>query len=311
MKKYLPLLLLIAPLFSEEENEIAYLEPTLLPQTEPPEIEFSLPQPYKSPFLAMALNSLAPGLGHGYLGDWQTAGAYFGSFGLMSGMNQLDGVDPEFIRNNRAALQNFGFYTAYATYRDVRIYNGNRGYSYAMPTESLAELTAAPFQWSVIKKPEVWGGILGALAGASAIGYLLEKNSQKEIPFGEKGLFPLVAFPVGIGEEALFRGFLQPFFTERLSPTGGIILSSILFGLSHIPNALLLEPEERMSYYTAIIPYITAFGGYFGWLSYKNTSLKETVAIHAWYDFLLLAASYSVAQSASVGKPRVGFSLSF
>ncbi len=310
MKKYLPLLLLIAPLFSEEE-EIAYLEPTLLPITETPEIEFALPQPYKSPFIAMALNSLSPGLGHAYLGDWQTAGAYLGSFGLLSSMNYLDGVGKEFVLNNLIALQNFGFYSAYATYRDVRIYNENRGYSYSMPTESLGDLTLAPFQWSVIKKPEVWGGILGALAVASTISYFMDKTPKSNETLGPNDLFPLVAFPVGIGEEALFRGFLQPFFTERFSPTGGIIVSSLLFGLIHAPNALALKPEERKSYYTTAIPYITAMGAYLGWLSYKNTSLKECVAMHAWYDFILFAASYSVAQSALARKPRVGFGLDF
>ena len=56
---------------------------------------------------------------------------------------------------------------------------------------------------------------------------------------------PAIAFPIGLGEETFFRGFVQPSLTETLNPWCGIIASAVLFGASHIPNADLLESQER------------------------------------------------------------------
>lgn len=312
MKKCLPLLLLIAPLFSEEESEIAYLEPTLLPEefVAPQELNFTLPEPRKNSAVAVGL-SVIPGLGHAYLGDWRTAGGLAGSASAMVSTVSFDVGSDSFQNLNMLTLQNTWCYGFYAALRDTRAYNHFQGYSYKMPTDSLSELALAPFQWSVIKKPEVWGGVLGALVVASGLVYFTAaKNSKSSISLASE-LSPLGAFAVGIGEETFFRGFLQTTFSEAFTPWVGIVLSSALFGAAHISNTVFMDSESRKFYYKTMIPFISAFGGYFGWLTYKNKSLKESVAVHSWYDFILFSVAYSATQSASVGKPRVGFSLSF
>lgn len=128
-------------------------------------------------------------------------------------------------------------------------------------------------------------------------------------PASTKGenYYPPVAFPIGIGEEALFRGYLQSQLSETFNPVAGIIFSSIAFGAAHIPNAQGMEPDEQRRYYTYGIPLITAFGAYFGWLTYKNRSLQESVALHSWYDFTLFALKAFTQQSAATGRP--GFAL--
>ncbi len=297
-------------------KEIALLETPLI--YNPPNYQeaISLPKSEikkrKSGNLAALLSLSVPGLGHAYLGEYKAAFGLFGSSAAMVGLAQAERLGDDFHDANGITLQNLGLYSSYAAYRDTRLYNGNQGYCYKMPTESLLDLSLAPFQWSVIKKPEVWGGFLGAFTVVAAVGYyLLEEEAELSLSASEDKKFPLLAFPVGIGEEAFFRGYLQSTFSEVLSPWGGILLSSGCFGALHLLNTIGMDGDERLKYCTVSLPIITSFGVYFGWLTYKNTSLKESVALHSWYDFTLFLLSYSVANSLAIGKPSFAFSFSF
>lgn len=266
---------------------------------------------YKSGTVAAGLSLLIPGLGHVYLGDLKTAGGFYGSFVLGSGAAKYayNTDNEDLYRSSNTMTQNLYMYNIYAAYRDARLHNGTSGYKYKMPTETLVDLTYAPFQWSVIKKPEVWGGVLGALAVASTVMYFgYSTKSDMSLSSSPSPLMPLLAFPVGIGEEALFRGYLQSTLTESCTPWGGLALSSLAFGAVHIPNAQVLPQEERWRYYSFSLPLITGMGAYMGWLSQKNHSLKESVAVHAWYDFTLFAIS-AASYSASTG--NTGFAAEF
>jgi membrane protease YdiL (CAAX protease family) len=179
-----------------------------------------------------------------------------------------------------------------------------------MPTDSFADLSSAPFTFSVLKKPEVWGGLLGTMALAVTTAYVAGFADDAFIQTSASTLSPLVAFPVGLGEEALFRGCLQSCITEISNPYIGITLSSLAFGAAHIPNAFSMEKDMRRRYYTFSLPLITTIGAYCGWLTYKNNSLKESVALHTWYDFILFAAS-SLDSAAATGRPGFVFSTSF
>lgn len=332
MKKLLPLLFFAGLLYAEDAvdeeiepgtEEIALLEPSYLtPQSliVQEDIGPTLPElrepRRKSALWAAVLSGLIPGLGHVYLEDYRTAGTLFGSVGVFGGLGTAGLGNEAFQTSNLVTMQSLSFYSSYAAYRDARAYNQFVGYEYPMPTEHLSALALAPLEWEVMRKPEVWGGLLGALSLGFALQYFVfsdgfETECNARLSSSDETLFPLIALPVAIGEEAFFRGYLQSLFSEWLSPWGGIALSSLWFGVMHIPNALELDPAERTRYYTYSIPFITAFGGYFGWLTYKNRSLKESTALHTWYDFTLFLLSYSVASSAAIGTPHFAFSFSF
>lgn len=299
-------------------EEVAIIEPTSFTQSSisPNELtpldvkKIEAPKvvaPHKNSFLAVSL-SIIPGLGHVYLGDYKTAGTLFGSSAISIGA----------MFNDRSRLiggTSFDtalFYGIFAAYRDVRKYNNNLGYSYKMPTDSFKELSLAPFSLKVLKKPEVWGGFLGAYALATGVGYLQHKIAPyTSCKIVSADATPLQAFAVGLREEVLFRGYLQPMLSETFTPVGGIIITSILFGAAHIPNARYLNPEDRITYYTFSLPFITSFGAYCGWLTYKNKSLQESIAIHSWYDFTIFALRRSFTRSAMIGKPSFAFSISF
>ena len=180
------------------------------------------PPPYKSPFLAVGLSVIFPGLGHVYLGDMQTAGGLIGSAGLGLGLATSHPSSRSVRKESGSTVMDISFYGIYAAYRDVRKYNENSGYSYKMPNDSLGDLSYAPFKWSIIKKPEVWGGLLGSLALAIVATHLCNKDIRSKVALSStKRTFPAMALPVGIGEEAFFRGYLQPVFSEWLTPWGG------------------------------------------------------------------------------------------
>ena len=257
----------------------------------------------KSPMLAATL-ALVPGLGHVYLNDMKTAGALAGSAGLGMGL-YFGSTKGQIHSSGVIGLQTTGFYGIYAAYRDARMQNGMSAYGYRMPTENLADLAYAPFQWSVLKKPEVWGGIVVTLG--MAVGALFLADSEPSASLGTG--MPYLALPIGIGEEAFFRGFLQSALAESCTPWGGISLSSLAFGAAHIPNAFDLPRGDRWGYYAFGIPLLTGLGAYWGWLTYKNHSLKESVAVHTWYDFIIMVTSSVIARRASTGQS--GFSVSF
>lgn len=285
-------------------SETELLLPT--PQIQPPAL--------KSTTLAVLLSTLLPGLGHVYLGDMPTAGGLMGSTGAGVGLIFAPVSDSVKI-SSLITVQNIYSYGIYAAYRDARLNNRNSGYTYSMPTDSLAALTYAPFKWSVLKKPEVWGGILGSLAVATCVSYVCwpEDAHVRASDFDDDdvSLFPALALPVGIGEETLFRGFLQSQLSESLSPWGSIAFTSLLFGAAHLPNAMALEREHRWRYYSFSIPLITSLGVYLGWLTYKNCSLQESVAMHTWYDLTLFTLGALASEAAINGGRRFAISVPF
>lgn len=263
-------------------------------------------KPKKIPSLACAL-SLVPGLGHYYLGENQTANALFAG-ALVGGSASIAlKKDAVLFDTSFLMLRSVQLYGMFAAYRDAKLLNGeDRSF---LPRDTFADLSSAPFRWSVMKKPEVSGALAWSLLLALTSGYFVSKNFAT---LSTKYVEPLSALPIAIGEESLFRGSLQSALMERYSPGTAITLSSLFFGLAHIPNAGLYYPKSEMwRYYTFSLPLITALGGYMGWLTYKNHSLKESVALHAWYDFVLMGLSL-VGNEASLSSPKhFGFSLEF
>jgi len=79
----------------------------------------------------------------------------------------------------------------------------------------------------------------------------------------------------GFGEEALFRGFLQPALGGWLGPWGGLVLASLLFGFLHpiTPTYVLLA---------------SLIGAYLGYVWMISANLLVVIVAHALYDFVVL-----------------------
>ena len=85
----------------------------------------------------------------------------------------------------------------------------------------------------------------------------------------------LISLLAGLGEEALFRGWLQPWLGSHLGVVGGLVVASLVFGLAHavsVAYALLA----------------TLMGLWLGGLLLVSGDLFAPMLSHALYDLVAL-----------------------
>lgn len=85
----------------------------------------------------------------------------------------------------------------------------------------------------------------------------------------------VLAAAAGVGEELLFRGFLQQAFADRFGVAAGLIIASLLFGLAH--------PMSK-----TYILLAGAIGAWLGVLFVETDGLLAPIVTHALYDFVAL-----------------------
>jgi membrane protease YdiL (CAAX protease family) len=89
------------------------------------------------------------------------------------------------------------------------------------------------------------------------------------------GELALVSALAGAGEELLFRGVLQPVISHWLSPIGGLLVASLLFGLAHSLSVV---------YFLLA----TMIGLCFGWMAERWDDVLAPAVSHGLYDFVAL-----------------------
>jgi membrane protease YdiL (CAAX protease family) len=331
-----------------EEAAALALDPT--PSTAPTSFLFQEPKLYpikrlptrSSPSTASFL-ALVPGLGHAYLGEYGEAAGYGGSMlGLRLILEVVTTVEPEFNGQTIGlGMQNLWFYNIFDAYRDARRKQKNYDYKTPVTNESLLQLVTAPFRPDVLRKKWVWAGVPAALVGGFGVSLLAEralpetnfslaslrptpkplpglgiaKITSDDLPILlAGGAFLTATFvPVGVGEEALFRGVLQSSLVNRMGPINGWIAASLLFGSVHIFNFVEVDPiTERISGFNEAgyfaVPYITLVGAGFGYAYMKeNDKLSASVAAHFWYDFLLSVPAIFALANAEPATIRFSF----
>ena len=99
-------------------------------------------------------------------------------------------------------------------------------------------------------------------------------ESTMQIHSLSDGIFLVLSAVVvaGLGEEMLFRGFLQRTLEKHLDPPRGIVLTAIAFALLH------LNPWSALQ--------ITAIGLLLGYLVWKSQSLWPAVFVHTLNNLL-------------------------
>lgn len=275
-------------------------------------------KPYgKLPRVAAGL-ALIPGVGHLYLGQYGKAALFAGAtIGLLSASYALSTSDndahPPIGLVLGIAGQNALTYGIFDAYRSARLQRKNEGYEYPVSEERFGTLLAAPFDPEVLASPWVWAGTPVFLTAGLGLVYAVSGDDfRSDRTIFEPGrvnflgsrfdrgtgfalgsaYFGGLFLPVGLGEEALFRGVLLPALTESFGVGWGLALSSALFGVVHAPN---FASGQGYQYKQAAfaIPFISAGGAYMGYVAAKhNYTLARSVAIHFWYDFLLSSVSF-------------------
>lgn len=213
---------------------------------------------------------------------------------------------------------------------DARIEDDRAAEKLYAPADTLDDLVAAPFNIQVMKRPEVWAGLLAMLGAGVAVSLAVDDQlgagdletafDQRPNVFGfrprrsvgysvgiaaQAGLF----YQVAIAEEALFRGLIQSSWVRAHGETWGWLEASMVFGAAHAFNILLLPREDWGAYLGVGVPFITALGTYLGWVYREGDySLAPPVALHFWYDLLLSATFFAIDPESSAVSASWGWS---
>jgi len=113
------------------------------------------------------------------------------------------------------------------------------------------------------------------------------------------GLFALFALPAiflnPIGEEILFRGFIQRAFTRRFNAAVATIVSSLLFGLIYLYVHGLWRDATglhlRLGSAAVALVFMACIGAVFTCCRTLSGSLWPAMAAHAAFNLTLLGAS--------------------
>lgn len=149
------------------------------------------------------------------------------------------------------------------------------------------------------------------LSTAAVLFQFFLSNGSKPVRNGEFSLHQLaIGLPLcfvwlfieaGLVEEFFYRAVLQSRLTVLLrSPTGGIVITALIFGLSHAPGLYLRGAESEgvdeqlpflfWSAYT--IAYMSVAGIFLGIVWQRTKNLCLVMAIHAMFDLLPNAGDF-------------------
>jgi uncharacterized protein len=143
------------------------------------------------------------------------------------------------------------------------------------------------------------GGLLSALTFAAILllptlsGFTRHLIDILESVLDVNSLSPVSAISVslcaGIGEEALFRGALQPII--------GIWWSSLLFAILHInPSRLMSDARSTVAFATSVFAVSLLFGQIF-----ISIGLVAAIAAHSAWDFVALLSLKQASRAARMG----------
>ena len=219
---------------------------------------FESPKPCLASAGWVGLSSAIPGVGQTINGN------------PLEGLGYL--VSTIYLMSSKSAVvKSMGFdlwmYNMYDAYRDARP-SGS-----AFSDQNIFQNLSAPFY-----PPNFldWRGATLVAAGAAA-------GAHQQYPALKKPeLIAKYAF-VGFGEEALFRGFVLPSFTDSFHSKGwGIVLSSAVFSVAHAAtgDGSALAPS------VLVVRWI--LGMWLAWQADSNKyDLRKNIFAHAWYDVLV------------------------
>jgi membrane protease YdiL (CAAX protease family) len=104
---------------------------------------------------------------------------------------------------------------------------------------------------------------------------ILESSLLRDLSKLRLAQLTIIAIAAGIGEEMLFRGFLQGLLESSLGAPAGLALASVIFGLAH---------PITFAYFVIA----ATMGLYFGLLWWWTGNLLAPVIAHSLYDFLAI-----------------------
>lgn len=160
-------------------------------------------------------------------------------------------------------------------------------WSFGVPLLAQLPVDGPHVAWGVVATLPMLAGywmLVGSRRPAlRKIQHLVEWFARELFPHGSLWKIAIVSALAGLGEEALFRGVLQPLGTrwaglvvgEQSAVIVGLVVASLLFGAAHCLS--------RLYFFLA-----TLVGLYFGVLAIAFDSITPAVIAHGLYDFAVL-----------------------
>jgi membrane protease YdiL (CAAX protease family) len=140
-------------------------------------------------------------------------------------------------------------------------------------------------EWIILSIPITLAGFIPTIIIEHTFGIVIIGELQDIIGIFMSLIIAFFAF--GIGEELLFRGYIQTVIETRYSFIIAAVVSSGLFGLLHF---LLVAPSGNLESMIAILFSAFAIGLTFSY-AFKTTkyNLILPIAIHGFWDFFIFA----------------------
>jgi membrane protease YdiL (CAAX protease family) len=267
-----------AELYEDPEDRDTSIKPYFYPPNED-----MTPRRYLLPPL---LSFVLPGADQWIEGQYKPAGLY--SFGGLAGIILLsqaksttqDNRYRDFAWQSYFLAGGLSLYHSFRTAVTTRIPNGEFKFLGSI-TEKPSDLMMAPIDISYLQR---WTTLVPLILAVGAFFYITPTRSDERSVASLDDFFysGSVGYMTGVGEEAVFRGYLLPVlyqYTESQKISLGV--SSGIFALCH---------GLKVNHF------VTAFffGLYSGWLTQQNNwSLGEVTFIHTWWDVLAFVADYT------------------
>jgi membrane protease YdiL (CAAX protease family) len=249
----------------------------------------------RSLFWMPAMSLLLPGLDQWAEQQYPSAGLYSGMAltGACLGFNDTDWIgmngqplDRDASASAKMSLWGFQLYynagglSAYHSFRTaVETHRGQGRFSFLKHEETADELLLAPLNMTYLLRPTTFIP-LSLFAGFV---FIMNRDSDTRVlQSGDYAYTAGLSFNAGVGEEALYRGWIMPYMMETC---GNPYLSNLgqasLFAAYHIP-IMRIVPVWQFG-----------MGLYFGWLvQHRGWTLGESIFLHFWWDIIAFGVNF-------------------
>lgn len=181
-------------------------------------------------------------------------------------------------------MQTSGFLSAWDSFhRAVPALQQDGKYEFLTARESVGDLLSAPFDTEFLSRGTTWlnlaytGLVAGLVVSGRSPGVEYEPFRAHDVAFTAS-----LSLNAGVGEEALFRGWLLPMLHQKTGQRFWLAntLQAGTFGAMH-PNA------------GGFAVVIAGWALYEGWLTRRNDwSVRESIFHHFWYDVAVVIATF-------------------
>lgn len=203
-------------------------------------------------------------------------------------INEYEKLDRQFVYGSQLYMF-AGEMSAYHSFRhSTRLRQREGEFAFLTDQEEPLDLLLAPFAFKELTKPTTFIPLL--VLTAVGMAELSEQNKSHAFNSDDLVFTGGISYNAGVGEEALFRGWIMPNLRQSMgSDFWSNASQSLIFGVAHY--------SERNRF-----PIFQVVSGYYlGWLTQRNGwSLQQAAFLHTWWD--LLAIGIELASSKDSNK---------